>query len=143
MEFKDTKDRTAEEQEELFQALILHVQEGEPLKFEFIKNTAEWQIIQASRTGLVKVVKLFETVATSLHKAYCMQVKEGIGNFDMLCAYHRYLACKDFYLKELDTAKDMIKEYWAYLKSGHFIEQFFLAKQRSETDLYDFRKNVK
>ena len=53
----------------------------------------------------------------------------------------QYRYCGEFYKKEFDIAKEMLREYWAYLRAGHFIEQVLLRRTRVEKDMYDFRGN--
>ena len=140
VQFEPTCNQSAEEQEELFKALVETAQAKQHTNFEYIRNVSEWRLMLASRTGLTKVIELFDTVSKSLMREYCKQVRKGVDNFDMLCAYHRYRACKTFYEIELKTAKDMNKEYWAYVDAGHFLDQFLFGRQRASEDLYDFRK---
>lgn len=141
IEFINTRAKSAEEQEELFNALVIKALETkEHTHFEYIKNTAEWAAMRACKSGLNIVVELFESVATSLYNKYCQQVEQGNCDFNMLYCYTQYLECKKFYIQELEIIKSMLAEYWAYVKKGHFLTQFIYGQDRETWHLWDHRK---
>ena len=140
--FKDTPGCTAEEQQELFKALVTKaLEEKVHTQPEFIKNTSEWWTARACKAGLYKVITLFDTLATALYKAYCKAVLKGTADFNMLFVYRQYLECKHFYEEELALIQDMLEEYWVYVFSGHFCEQFLFFRERESWHLWDHRED--
>lgn len=143
MEFKfeDTNDHSVEEQEELFEALTKKAASGEYTEFEYIKNTSEWWVMKKAKTGLYKVIELYDNLIQQLYDIYCRQIKGGDLSSDVLFAMRQFKECKAFYEVELATTNDMLSEYWAYIGSGHFINQWFLLGERETEQLWDHRGN--
>lgn len=139
IEFENTTSRSADEQEELFKALVEKAINKEHTGFEYIKNVVEFRVMRSSRKGLITVIKLFDHILDSMYKAYCKQVGEGNNDFSLLCVYRQYGECREFYKKELETAENMLDEYDAYLGRGHFMEQFFCGRERESWHCWDHR----
>jgi hypothetical protein len=135
--------KTTEEQEELFQVLTENALSGDHTKKEFIQNTSEWWLMQDARSGLLKVIALYDSIVGSLYKEYCKQVLQGTADFEMLVALRQFKACVDFYQEEFNQLEDMAKEYRAYLNSGHLIDQWLLFKTRDVGELWDHRGETK
>lgn len=138
--FEDTKDKTGEEQEELFHELTEKALSGDHNEFEYIKNSTEWRIMRATKKGLKKIIELYEEVAESVYKAYCKTVLEGTADFNMLYAVRQFQECKIFYTEELNLALDMLDEYDAYIGQGHFLDQFIFGYNRESWHLWDHRQ---
>jgi hypothetical protein len=139
-EFEDLQEPSTEQQEELFKELTEAALNGQHHEWEYIKNITEYGIVKAGQAGLLKVIELFETCAKSVYSNYCAQVAEGTGEFPLLYAYTQYLECKKFYEYELDLTEDMLAEYWAYVWSGHFMDQWLFGRDRESWHLWDHRQ---
>lgn len=139
--FEDTQDRTQEEQEELYELLTEKALSKDHTSFEYIKNTTEFSVMRQAVSGLESVIKLYECICEELYKAYCDQVLTGSTDFNMLYILRQNQECKTFYKKELEIAQDMIDEYWAYVWSGHFLDQWLLFRNRESWHLWDHRKD--
>ena len=103
------------------------------------RPSAEWLIIKKTRKGLNKIIELYNQVSWSAYNAYCKQVLLGTQDFGLLYALRQYLECEQFYKKELETVKDMLAEYNAYLDKGHFLEQFLWGQERESWHCWDHR----
>ena len=139
IEFNNTKDQTAEEQEELFKALTEKALNKEHNEFEYIKNTAEFGVILRTKGGIKKIIELYNQVSWGIYNEYCRQVKLGVSDFSLIYALRQYLECKAFYEEELALASDMIQEYFAYLFSGQLINQCILGLDRESWHMWDHR----
>lgn len=137
--FFNNQNKDTQEQEELFKALTEKALANEHTEFEYIKSTAEWIIIKKTRKGLNKIIELYNQVSWSAYNAYCKQVLLGTQDFGLLYALRQYLECEQFYKKELETVKDMLAEYDAYLSKGHFLEQFLWNQERESWHCWDHR----
>lgn len=131
----------ASEKEVLFKTLVETALAKKQSKFELLRSLSECWVLLVSKQGLKKIVVLFEDLAYRVYEKYCLEVKRGTASFNTLYIATQYRYCGEFYKKEFDTAKEMLKEYWAYLRAGHFIEQVLLRRTRVEKDMYDFRGN--
>ena len=87
-----------------------------------------------------RIIILFESLADELYSAYCKEVLLGTNSVDMLYVVSQYHKCAEFFQDELHIAEEMIEEYWCYVRSGHWLDQFLFFKQRDCWDLWDFRK---
>lgn len=139
--FEDTYESTAGEQEQLFKELVAKALESrDHANFEYIKNISEFFAVRKCYKALKKIVKVFESIAESLYKNYCLQVIDGEQDFNLLFVYTQYKLCIQFYAQELRTAEDMLDEYDTYVGKGHFLDQWLLFKTRECWDLWDHRK---
>jgi hypothetical protein len=138
--FEDTSERTAEEQEELYEALTEKALSGEHTAFEFIRNTAEWGVLCKAKSGLNKVIELYELIRRNIYKTYCKQILVGEQDFNLIYALRQIMECKTFYEDELLIIKDMLSEYDAYLGSGHFMQQFLFGMDRETWHMWDHRR---
>ena len=77
IEFNNTKDQTAEEQEELFKALTEKALNREHNAFEYIKNTVEFGVILRTKDGIKKIIELYNQV-----NMFCdiLEIQECIVN---------------------------------------------------------------
>lgn len=133
--------RASSEKEILFKTLVETALTKKQSKFELLRSLSECWVLLVAKQGLKKIVVLFEDLAYKVYEKYCVEVKRGTASFNTLYIATQYRYCGEFYKKEFDIAKEMLKEYWAYLKAGHFVEQVLLGRTRVETDMYDFRGN--
>ena len=131
----------ASEKEILFKTLVETALTKKQSKFELLRSLSECWVLLVAKQGLKKIVVLFEDLAYRVYEKYCVEVKRGTASFNTLYIATQYRYCGEFYKKEFDIAKEMLKEYWAYLRAGHFIEQVLLGRTRVEEDMYDFRGN--
>ena len=131
----------ASEKEILFKTLVETALTKKQSKFELLRSLSECWVLLVAKQGLKKIVVLFEDLAYRIYKKYSVEVKRGTASVKTLYIATQYRYCGEFYKKEFDTAKEMLKEYWAYLRAGHFIEQVLLGRTRVEKDMYDFRGN--
>lgn len=138
----DNVDTTKEEQEKLYEALTQKALTADHTSFEYIKNVSEFFIMRQAVSGLETVIKLYTSIWKSLYKVYCKQVLEGKADFNMLYVCKQNQVCADFYRKELDIAKDMLDEYWAYIWSGHFLDQWLFFRTRETWHLWDHREDT-
>ena len=138
----NTPETSKEEQEELYEALTQKALNAEHTEFEYIKNTSEFFIMKQAVSGLETVIKLYISICNALYKAYCNQVLEGRADFNMLYIFRQNQECITYYKRELEIAKDMLDEYWAYVWSGHFLDQWLFFRTRETWHLWDHREET-
>ena len=69
---------------------------GEHTAFEFIRNTAEWGVLCKAKSGLNKVIELYELIRRNIYKTYCKQILVGEQDFNLIYALRQIMECKDF-----------------------------------------------
>lgn len=125
---------------ELFEQLVAAALEGEPSKFEFIRNLEGYHYIQAAKRGIKKTVKLFKGMFESLAAQHYEAIMKDEAPVEQVILVKQMYLCYEFYKNELQITKDMLQEYRSYIiKSGHFISVFF-GYQRPDQDLVDYRE---
>lgn len=137
--FEETPERTPEEQEELYEALTEKALSGEHTKFEYVRNITEWGVLRKAKSGLKKVIELYELIKSSMYKTYCKQVLVGEQDFNLIYSLRQIMECKVFYENELLIVQDMLEEYDAYVGSGHFMDQVLFGRNRETWHMWDHR----
>ena len=122
----------------LFAELLTKALSGDNSKFELISSEGMWNATRIIAHATKKVVKLFKNLVKNSEETYCEQIRAGEQDLEMLLACLQFRVCLDFYEKELETAKDMLREYRAYVTSGHIIKTI-LGIPRAEEDMVDYR----
>lgn len=138
--FEDSSDKTKEEQEALYEALTEKALSGEHTAFEYIKSVSERSVMLQALAGLETVIKLYDVICKDLYKAYCKQILAGDADFNLIYVLRQNIECKVFYEKEYEIAFDMLDEYKAYVRSGHFLDQWLFLHTRETWHLWDHRK---
>ena len=126
--------------EQLMKELCTTALAGKHNSFEYIKSVREWYVAHKAKTGLRKIVEIFDEACHKSFNAYCKAVEKGEADFSLLYQFTQFRACRDFYEQELQTIKDMLNEYWTYVDSGNWLNQFLFFKTREFWELHDFRK---
>ena len=128
------------EQMELVETLATRASMGKHTTFELVRSFEEFCLLRKALVGCEKIVEMFNHMSWGLYKEYCKQVSQNKANLSLLFTLRRFLECEAFYEAELDLAKDMLHEYYAYIKEGHFLEQFVYRETRPEELLFDHRE---
>ena len=126
------------EGEELFIQLMQKALRGESSKFEFLRCWADRLAAKAYLKGVQKVVSIFRNLETTTYKTYLEQIASGSQDLGVILALKQFIACREFYLKEMEIAYDMLDEYKSYIWGGHMIDTL-LNNYRTEEDLVDYR----
>ena len=122
----------------LFAELITKALSGESTQFELISSLPMRNVTKDFLSGTKKIIKLFKSLVKNSEKAYSEQIKEGKQQLDLLLAHVQFKACLEFYEQEAATAKDMLKEYHAYVFGGNLMKTI-LGVPRAEKDMVDYR----
>ena len=130
-EFKDPK--------KFFEALVNKALEGKHSDFEFIRSYEMLKVARLYRRGVKKVAKLFGNLHKDLLKAYASAIGEDKQKLEELMSAIQFDKCRDYYLKELNIAKNMIQEYRVYVESGHILYTIF-GGVRPDDECIDYRK---
>ena len=121
-----------------FKLLVETALANENQPFQFIGSLAEWSAAKTCISATKKIVKLFKNLEENSAKSYVELIKNGKQSTEVLLANIQFKQCVKFYEKELDTLKDMLKEYHAYVFGGNVIKTL-LGIYRSEQDMVDYR----
>ena len=121
-----------------FAELMTKALAGESSKFELISSLPMRAVTKDFLSGTKKIIKLFKSLVKSSEKAYSEQIKEGKQHLDLLLAHIQFKTCLEFYEKEAATAKDMLKEYHAYVFGGNLMKTI-CGIPRAEKDMVDYR----
>lgn len=122
----------------LFAELLTRALSEENSKFELINSEDMWLATRQMKNATKKIIKLFESLLQNSEEMYCTQILSGQQKLDVLLAYLQFGMCLDYYKKELDILKDMLKEYRVYVTSGHIIKTI-CGIPRAEEDMVDYR----
>jgi len=113
---------------------------GNRHEFELITSLDHYRWCRELAKKSRAVGDMFDSLHNSAFCEYLVQTANGEPqDLELLSAVRQFELCAEFYYGEADTAKDMAKEYRAYLRSGHRLEALFGAI-RSEADMVDYRK---
>lgn len=113
---------------------------GKRREFELLTSLGHYRWCKK----LIKKSRAVGDMFNSLHKsAFCEYLTQTANgepqDLELLSAIRQFERCTEFYYGEADTAKDMVKEYRVYLRSGHRLEALF-GVIRPESDMVDYRK---
>jgi len=118
--------------------LMKTANEGEHVRFHFIRNTAELSAVRQFRSKNKKISKAFGKVFNTALKSYNDMVKAGRGPVEDIVAVKQFETCKNYYAEEARILDDMVDEYMNYVHKGHLIATI-LNIYRPEEDLVDYR----
>lgn len=124
----------------LFGELVKKALEGKQSDFEFIRSYEMSKVARLYKKGAKKVCKVFESLRKSLLKAYAEAIMADDQKLDAIMSIRQFEICRDYYKKESAIAKDMLKEYKAYVLSGHILGQLFFNGVRPDEECVDYRK---
>lgn len=125
---------TDTETKQMTLAIIEQAQEGQLLKFHYIRSWDEFQEYTRLNRATKAVIKLLSRSANNLFKEYCKDVIAGISDVTKLAAYSQIREYIDYYIKEAETQQKMLDEYDNYLGDwGNFWHSFL----GGERDLWD------
>lgn len=117
-------------------AIIEHAQEGQPLKFHYIKSWNEFQEYTRLNRSTKAVIKLLNNAANNLFKKYCKNVIAGSSDVTELVAYTQIQEYRDYYIKEAETQQKMLDEYDNYLGNWGNFWHSFLGGERDPWDMH-------
>lgn len=127
----------------LFAELTAFAMTGEHSKFEFITCLNMRSACRTYKRGLKRVIKIFKTLRDALIEAYSEAVYSGQiqpDDVETVTAIRNFDHCYKFYVKELNTVRDMLNEYHFYMWDGHNVIATYLGKHRSMLEMFDYRK---
>lgn len=127
------------ENEELTLAVVKRAQAGQHSKFDYIRNLNGLRGVARYFNGAARLKNGFKKVSQKVLSDYTKSISNKYTKVDPLITYNNLKVCEKFYEDEQSIAKEMIREYIAYLSSGHLIETL-LGFDRPEDDLRDYRK---
>jgi hypothetical protein len=123
-----------------FSELVKKALIGKQSDFEFIRSYEMLKVARLYRKGTKKVYKVFKSLHKALLKTYTNAIMTDDQKLDMIMSIKQFEVCYDYYKKEHAIAKDMLKEYQAYVFSGHILEQLFFYGVRPDEECVDYRK---
>lgn len=127
----------------LFAELTAFAMQGEHSKFEFITCLPMRSACRVYKRGLKRVIKIFKTLRDTLIEVYAEAVNSGQiqpDDVETVTAIRNFDYCYKFYVKELNTVRDMLNEYHFYMWDGHNVIASYLGKQRDALEMFDYRK---
>lgn len=125
---------TDPETTQLTQEIINKAQEGVIRPFSTIKFWREFRYYRGLAKATKIVIKTLQVSAKKLFKEYCKDVIAGISDITKLLAYLQLLDIADYYIADLDTIQQMIKDYDDYLGNCNFlnfVRTFFGAERET------------
>jgi len=123
----------------MFEELVDRALEGRHSDFEFIRSYEMLKVARLYRKGTKRVSKAFESLLDGLLREYASAIAEGDQRLEALMSAVQFGKCRDYYRKESEIADDMIKEYNAYVMSGHMLSAM-LGGCRPDEECVDYRK---
>lgn len=108
------------ESQQLLLDIIEQAKTGQSLKFRYIRSWSEftyrWQQVKSTKL----LIRTLNGSAKKLFRSYCKDVIAGISDVNKILAYAQLQDVISFYERDLDTLKNMIKDYDEYLGDGYF-----------------------
>lgn len=123
---------------EAFKSLMEKALSNDAMEHVFLGSISEWQATRLVKRATKKVAEMFQALADEGMIAYAKQIAEEKTDADLLFSIMQFQICADFYYKESRRAKDMLKEYHAYVFGGHMLDTIFNIPRREE-DMVDYR----
>lgn len=123
-----------------FNELVKRALTDQNSKFEFVRNFEMLRTVRMYKAGAKKVSKVFSSLAKGIIAEYSGKISDDEQSLDILMALKQFETCRDYYKKEYDIAKDMLKEYRTYVFSGHILDQLFFNGVRPDNECVDYRK---
>lgn len=124
---------------EITEALLERAKVGKHTVFTLLRSYPEYLSAKLYKDSALHVYKNFYKLSKYLKKTYLALVAKGTDNLELLLSYKNLDMVIKFYAEEVRIAKDIIAEYWCYIRSGHFINTFLFNKYRADKDMVDFR----
>ena len=134
----DNKLNFTKEQDEFFKSLVQKALKGEHMEKEFICSLRGLYITKKYIVGCQTVINSFNSICSAMLETYLEQIRAEAQDIDLLISMKQFEHCRNFYSEEMKIAKDMIKEYRAYVFGGHILDTL-LGNPRKEEDLVDYR----
>lgn len=135
--------QTLEEKEALFNSLVSTAENNIDPGFSLITHISEWRDTRAAIKGMRKIIVMFKQIADEMIAIYLKQLAANTPEFPYLCSYSKYKTCMKYYEQQLAIAEGLLEEYWKYIDTGHFLEQFLFFKERPIELCYDHRSKSK
>jgi len=123
----------------MFKEIVERALNNDHQPFEFIGNLTERSVAKTCVSATKKIIKLFRQLEENSAYTYVDLIKRGKQSSEILLAHIQFKQCVKFYEKELETLKDMLKEYRAYFWAGHVFSSL-LGFYRKDEDKVDYRK---
>lgn len=117
--------------------LVLKAEEGKHREWEFVRSKYEYSGLKAVIKALKSFCKRLKVAAKEADKACADEALEDARKPDTAVVAKKIREVLGFYLKELETAKDMAKEYRCYFRSNRLSQ--LLGDERPESHLVDYR----
>ncbi len=125
---------------EIVEALLNRVKENNHSSFSFIRSMQERAAAKEYYNASIKTAEHFNFLKQAILRGYCEDILENKTDIEALLAVRHLDEAVKFYYAEANIALDSLKEYRAYLFSGHLFDSFILNNYRSDEDCVDFRK---
>lgn len=127
------------QEEGLLSEAIQQALSGKQRKFELITSLDHYRWCKELFKKTHKVADTFANLHKLVLNEYLRQTAIGEQqDLELVAAMKRFEVCAEFYGKDADTAKDMMKEYRVYLRSGHFLDSWF-GGIRPDYEMVDYR----
>ena len=136
----ETEKTELSEDEKFFEALMFKVLSGKHSDFEFIRTYEDCKTARLYKISVKRLSKVFKNLYKKLMKSYAKDIMTDEQKLEMLMSMKQFKICHDYFEKECEIAKDMLREYHAYLTRGHIFDQLVMNSVRSEDDCVDYRK---
>ena len=117
--------------------LVLQAEDGEHRKWEFVRSRYEYSGLRAVIGALRSFCKGLKVAAKEADKECAREALDGARKPDTAAVARKIREVLEFYLQELETAKDMAKEYRCYFRSNRLSQ--LLGDERPESHLVDYR----
>jgi hypothetical protein len=124
---------------EMFAMLVSVALTNKNMDFEFIRCLEHRKVVKIYIKGVKKVVKFFKNISKLADKAAKLAMQDPQIDLSVIMAAKEFRHCKNYYIKELKIAKDMLSEYREYVCSGHLIDTFILPRWRPDEECVDYR----
>lgn len=125
---------------QLTDQLINRAKSGKHSKFEFIRSRQELLAVKNYMNAAYKISKQFNTISNKTFNHYLDTLKNSKAQVSILLTAKHCATFADYYAEEVKLAKDMSREYYAYVFNGHILDNL-LGVYRKEEDLVDYRTN--
>lgn len=121
--------------------------ENGQMEFKLITSRRERKALKQHMKILHALLRLCESTEEKLYHYYIKEyltpkawrvLGKDTEAISTITDWRHMVDAVDFLRKEIDTVKDMLWEYYCYIRTGHFLE-FILGRERTEENLVDSR----